>query len=91
MMVAAQLAVARGALAARDQEALLSVITSLGPLPPVADLPAAQILEAIRHDKKVVAGRLHFVLPTAVGATAIVEDVTEKELTAALLRVGLAR
>ena len=91
MKVAAQLAVARGALAERDQQALLDVIASLGPLPPIADLSAAQILEAMRHDKKVVAGRLHFVLPTAIGATAIVDDVTEKELTAALTRVGLAR
>ena len=33
----------------------------------------------MRHDKKVVAGRLHFVLPTAIGATTIVDDVTEKE------------
>jgi 3-dehydroquinate synthase len=91
MMVAAQLAAARGALAPRDQEALLSVIASLGPLPPIADLSVAQVLEAMRHDKKVVAGRLHFVLPTAVGATAIVDDVTEKELAAALARVGFAR
>ena len=38
------------------------------------------MLEAMQHDKKVVAGRLHFVLPTAIGATAIVDDVTEKEM-----------
>jgi 3-dehydroquinate synthase len=91
MMVAAQLAVGRDALAQRDQQAILDVIASLGPLPPVADLSAAQILDAMRHDKKVVAGRLHFVLPTAIGATTIVDDVTEKELTAALARVGLVR
>ena len=91
MMVAAQLSVSRGALAERDQQAILDVISSLGPLPPIADLSAAQMLQAMRHDKKVVAGTLHFVLPTAIGATAIVDDVTEKELTAALTRVGLAR
>jgi len=91
MIVAAQLAVARGALAERDRQALTDVIISLGPLPPIADLSTAQILETMRHDKKVVAGRLHFVLPTAVGATAIVDDVTEKELAAALKRAGFAR
>ncbi len=47
-------------------------------------MPIGQILEAMRHDKKMVAGRLHFVLPTAIGATAIVDDVTEKEMTKAL-------
>ena len=36
----------------------------------------------MQHDKKVVAGKLHFVLPTAIGATAIVDDVKESELRA---------
>jgi 3-dehydroquinate synthetase len=43
------------------------------------------------HDKKVVDGRLHFVLPTGVGATAIVNDVTEKEIRKALARLGLTK
>ena len=49
------------------------------------------MLEAIRHDKKVVAGRLHFVLPTGIGGTSIVDDVTEKEMKAALLRLGFKK
>jgi 3-dehydroquinate synthase len=88
MLVAAELGVSRGALADRDRKALADLIVSLGPLPPIADLPVAQILEAIRHDKKVVAGKLHFVLPTAIGATTIVDDIAESELKAALKRVG---
>jgi 3-dehydroquinate synthase len=91
MLVAAALARARGALAETDRKALADLIASLGPLPPVADLPTTQMLEAMQHDKKVVAGRLHFVLPTAVGATTIVDDVTEKELRAALKQVGFAK
>ena len=43
------------------------------------------------YDKKVIGGRLHFVLPTAIGATTIVDDVTEREITNALTRVGLKR
>ncbi len=88
MLVAAELAHARGALATEDQQALAAVIASLGPLPPIADLSAAELLEAMKHDKKVVAGTLHFVLPTAIGATAIVDDVKEAELIAALKKVG---
>jgi 3-dehydroquinate synthase len=91
MLVAAELAARRGALADVDRRALADLIASLGPLPPVADVSAAQVLEAMKHDKKVVAGRLHFVLPTAVGATAIVDDVTEKEMKEALRRAGLGR
>ena len=56
MLVAAELAVARGALADHDRQALADVIGSLGPLPPIADLSAVQILEAMQHDKKIVAG-----------------------------------
>jgi 3-dehydroquinate synthase len=91
MLVAAELAVARGALADGDRRALAELIASLGPLPPIADLSSTAILEAMRHDKKVVAGTLHFVLPTAIGATAIVDDVKEAELRRALKKVGLAQ
>ena len=91
MLVAAQLSVTRGALAETSRKALADLIASLGPLPPISDLSAAQMLESIRHDKKVVAGRLHFVLPTAIGAWAIVDDVTEKEIKAALLTLGFRR
>jgi len=91
MLVAAQIAVARGALATRDRQAIADLIASLGPVPPVGDVTSGQMLEAMRHDKKVIAGRLHFVLPTTIGATAIVDDVTEKEMTAALLEVGFKK
>ena len=91
MLVAAELARARGALADADRKALADLVASLGPLPPIADLASSQILEAMQHDKKVVEGRLHFVLPTAIGATTIVDDVTEKELRAALKVVGFAK
>jgi 3-dehydroquinate synthase len=90
MLVAAELAVARGALADADRQALAELIASLGPLPPIADLSSTAILEAMQHDKKVVAGTLHFVLPTAIGATAIVDDVKEAELRRALKKVGFA-
>jgi 3-dehydroquinate synthase len=90
MLVAAELAKARGALAEQDGRALADVITSLGPLPPIADVSTTPMLDAMQHDKKRVAGKLHFVLPTAVGATTIVDDVTTKEIKSALRRVGFA-
>ena len=85
------LSATRGALAETARKALADLIASLGPLPPISDLSASQMLEAIRHDKKVVAGTLHFVLPTAIGAWAIVDDVTEKEIKAALLKLGFRK
>jgi 3-dehydroquinate synthase len=91
MLVAAELARARGALADTDRKALADLIASLGPLPPIADIATKEMIDAMQHDKKMVAGRLHFVLPTTIGATTIVDDVTEKEIRAALKRVGFAK
>ena len=89
MLAAAELAVERGALADADRVALASLITKLGPLPAVTDLQVAQVIEVIRRDKKVVNGRLHFVLCTAIGSTAVVDDVTEAEIAGVLGRLGL--
>jgi len=91
MLVAADLSVARGALAERDRKALAELISNLGPLPPIGDIGAPQIIDAMKHDKKMIAGRLHFVLPTAIGAGTIVDDVTEKEIRESLIRSGFAK
>src|SRR5262249_11582687 len=56
MLVAAELAHNRSALPDRDRQTLADVISCLGPLPPVADISAAEVIEAMRHDKKMVAG-----------------------------------
>ena len=56
MLVAAEIAVARGTMPAPDRDALAALVAKMGPLPAVADLPVAETLEAIAHDKKVVAG-----------------------------------
>jgi 3-dehydroquinate synthase len=88
MLVAADLAVARGRMPAADRDELAALIRQLGPLPAVTDLAARDIVEAARRDKKVVEGRLHFVLATRIGEWAIADDVTEDELAAALTRVG---
>ena len=89
MLAACALASARGALASSDRGTIAAAIAQLGPLPPVNDLSAAAQLEFMRHDKKVHEGRLHFVLPTGIGASQIVTDVSEAELLRALRDLGL--
>ena len=78
MLAAADLAVARGAWPSASDTALAQLIASLGPLPSVADLPIPEVIEAIRRDKKVVHGRLHFVIAIEIGATITVDDVTRR-------------
>jgi 3-dehydroquinate synthase len=91
MLAASTLAAARGVFPEADRAELASHITQMGPLPAVADLSAAEVAEATKRDKKVIAGRLHFVLPTAIGSTTIVSDVTLEELTRALVGIGLKK
>ena len=67
------------------------MIARLGPLPSVSDLTISAIIQAVRRDKKVLRGRLHVVLPTAIGQTSIVNDVTEREITQALRAIGIRR
>ena len=89
MLVAAELAVARKSLDPADRGALASLITHMGPLPPIADLQASHASDAIRRDKKVIAGKLHFVLPVGIGRVEIVDDVSQRELVRAMRAVGM--
>ncbi len=89
MLAAAALGVARGVTGRDAFERLQALIVQMGPLPTVADLGADQIIEAMRHDKKVVNRRLKFVAITSIGNAIVLDDVTEDELRAALLGIGL--
>ena len=89
MLVAAHLGVSRGLMDKDDHAALAELIGRMGPLPSVTDVPAAEVLDSMRRDKKVVAGRLHMVLPHGLGDTVIVDDVTEKETRRALKSIGV--
>ena len=89
MLVAAQIAASRGLLDSDDHTALTDLIGRMGPLPSVTDLSASEVLAAMRRDKKVIAGRLHVVLPNGIGDTVIVDDVTEKDTRRALRAIGV--
>jgi 3-dehydroquinate synthase len=89
MLAAAELSRARGVLPAADRDALGALIVAMGPLPAVADLAAAEVVEAVARDKKVVDGTLHYVLPVSIGETIIADDVTGAELEKALRGIGL--
>ncbi len=90
MLVVSDLAVSRSLLKKDDQEALAQLITQLGPLPSISDLSAKSLIEIMGRDKKVLKGRLHVILPTSIGKTVIVDDITPKELKQSLRVVGTA-
>src|SRR5438128_11636489 len=66
MLAAARISTARGAMAGADEERLRKLIAHLGPLPLVKDLRVKDALDAVLLDKKVVSGKLHFVLANGI-------------------------
>jgi len=91
MLAALALGASRGVTPLDVHKQVSELITQLGPLPPVVDLSAKELIGAIARDKKVVDGTLHFVAATGIGATTTLTDVTEKELKAALRAVGVRK
>ncbi len=89
MLAALAIGVARGITPRALAEEVDALITQLGPLPAVADISTREVLAAITRDKKVVAGTLHFVAASERGKTVELTDVTEKELKAAVRKIGL--
>ena len=91
MLAALRLGMQRGVTPTDAYERVAALIAALGPLPPIADLSAKEIIAATARDKKVVAGTLHFVAASRVGATTELTDVSEKELKHALQDIGVTR
>jgi 3-dehydroquinate synthase len=89
MLAALAVGVARGVTPKALYEEVEALITQLGPLPSVADISAKEVFAAIGRDKKVVAGTLHFVAASERGKTVELTDVTEKEIKAAVRKIGL--
>ena len=81
---AAAIARDRGLLDAAAFERIAAAVDHVGPRPPLSDLDAREVLEAISHDKKARRGRVPFILPAAVGRVEIHDDVSRAEVRRAL-------
>ena len=89
MLAALNIGVARGITPRPLRDEVEALITQLGPLPSVSEISAKELFAAISRDKKVVAGTLHFVAASDRGKTVELTDVTEKEIKAAVRKIGL--
>jgi 3-dehydroquinate synthase len=81
MMMAMELAHRRDYVTAEDVYALQQLLHTFD-LPTVkpAHMTINDFIPFMKTDKKALAGKMRFILPTAVGAAVIVSDVTESEL-----------
>jgi 3-dehydroquinate synthase len=81
-IAALNVAAARNILSQKDTERVTNLILRYGPLPPFK-ATAEKLVALTSRDKKNRSGIRSFVLPTAIGKTEIVRDITEPELLAA--------
>ncbi|MDQ2834828.1 MAG: 3-dehydroquinate synthase [Acidobacteriota bacterium] len=81
-IAAVNLARARNTLSQKDAARITALILRYGPLSPF-EATAEKLVALTARDKKNRSGSLSFVLPTRIGQTEIVRDVTTPELLAA--------
>jgi 3-dehydroquinate synthase len=75
MLAATRLAELLGMLAREPAATIRQVICRYGPLPPANDLDPGRLIERLAGDKKTQQGKVHFVLPTAVGEVKVVSGI----------------
>jgi 3-dehydroquinate synthase len=88
MAAAGEIAVRMGLWGEAEQERQCAVIAAAGLPSRWPDLDPEAVLSCLQGDKKVREGRVRFVLPTAIGAVAIRDDVAAETIRAALAALG---
>jgi len=58
-----------------DADRIRRLIWRLGPLPSIQDVAPGKIARLLIHDKKAVAGEIHWVVPERIGKVRVVTDV----------------
>ena len=92
MLVAGEISKGLGILSISELELLRDAVRLCGPLPRADDLSVEDLIRMLAHDKKVVSGKLKWVLLERVGRARIVDDIEiEKRLLRASLHAGLRR
>src|SRR5688572_11444168 len=67
-----------GHISAEDSVEILEALRLYGPIPPLDDIPAENLLARLVHDKKTVKGKVHFVLPVRIGQVTVVSGIDDK-------------
>jgi 3-dehydroquinate synthase len=84
MEVAGRIAVARGLIGETDLVRQRRLLRAIGLPLACPGVDGEAILEAMRHDKKVQAGRTRWILPTRIGHAQIYKDVPLEDVKAAI-------
>ncbi len=85
MLAAIRLAELKGELRSKDAVAMRDLIKLYGPLPSAADLKPDALVARLASDKKTLQGKVHFVLPVAIGSVTIVSGIEPKLISQAIV------
>jgi 3-dehydroquinate synthase len=85
LLAAVELGRLLGLTRSRQAARMESLVRRVGPLPPIRDLSAPEVVRLVAQDKKAVGGRLHWVIPERIGKVRITTDVPP-ELSAQAFR-----
>ncbi len=81
MVAVARISASRNLLSQEELDRLIALLERFDlPVSIPESIPVDVILENIKRDKKVKAGKVHFVLAKGIGDTVIVDDVSEEEI-----------
>jgi len=91
MIAACRIGRRRGTISDQDVRRIEALLVQLGlPTRVPAGICTDNLLDWMKRDKKVKAGRIQFVLPNGIGDVRIADDVTEMELRDAAEAIGAA-
>lgn len=84
MLAATRLSAILGLLDESDARRIQTTICSYGPLPSARDLNSDHLIARLGSDKKTVKGKVHFVLPTAIGAVTVRSGISDETIDRAI-------
>ncbi len=84
MLAAGWIAIHRGMWDPGEFEKLKSIIFRAGSLYPMGEITPADVLEALKHDKKKTGKSLNFVLPERTGKVTIVSGISQEQVMDAI-------
>jgi 3-dehydroquinate synthase len=86
MLAATRLAVLAKTLAEESAESIAAAIELYGPMPEVRHLNPDHLLARLANDKKTLQGKVHFVLPTEIGAVKVVSGIDPALVRSAIVQ-----
>lgn len=84
MLAAVRLSELTGHLSEGDGNSMRKLIQLYGPIPSAAGIEVQNLVARLASDKKTLQGKVHFVLPTRIGAVKIVSGITADKISQAI-------